>query len=72
MTFFGIPMIAGATSFDEPGAPSFRAMFSYFARRRNSGAFLHPERQAEMQQRGDWQVQLSYLLSLDWEIPLEF
>jgi uncharacterized protein YydD (DUF2326 family) len=47
-------------------------MFSYFARRRNSGAFLHPERQAEMQQRGDWQVQLSYLLSLDWEIALEF
>ena len=70
--FFKLPMIAGSSSFDEPGAPSFRSMFSYFARRENSGAFLEPERQSEKQQRGDWQVQLSYLLSLDWEIALGF
>jgi uncharacterized protein YydD (DUF2326 family) len=41
-------------------------------RRRDSGAFLYPERQAEQQQRGDWQVNLSYLLGLDWQIPFEF
>ena len=33
---------------------------------------LYPERQAEQQQRGDWQVNLSYLLGLDWQIPFEF
>jgi len=71
-SFFGLPIVAGASSFDESGAPSFRSMFSYFARREGSGAFVHPERHSEMQQRGDWQVQLSYLLGLDWEIPLEF
>jgi uncharacterized protein YydD (DUF2326 family) len=69
---FGLPLIAGGSTFDEPGAPSFRAMFGYFARRRNSGGFIQPEQQSKQQQRGDWQVNLSYLLGLDWEIPLEF
>jgi uncharacterized protein YydD (DUF2326 family) len=69
---FRLPAIAGASAFDEPGAPSFRAMFAYFARRRNAGAFLHPEQQSRQQQRGDWQVNLSYLLGLDWQIALEF
>jgi uncharacterized protein YydD (DUF2326 family) len=69
---FGMPGNLNATIFEEPGSPTFRAMFSYFARRRNSGGFLHPERQAEQQQRADWQVNLSYLLGLDWQIPFEF
>ena len=69
---FGMPADIDGTAFEDPGTPSFRALFSYFARRRNSGAFLYPERQAEQQQRGDWQVNLSYLLGLDWQIPFEF
>jgi uncharacterized protein YydD (DUF2326 family) len=69
---FRLPVSAGASAFDEPGAPTFRAMFAYFARRRNAGAFLHPEQQSRQQQRGDWQVNLSYLLGLDWQIALEF
>jgi len=69
---FGMPADVEGTAFEDPGTPSFRALFSYFARRRNSGAFLYPERQAEQQQRGDWQVNLSYLLGLDWRIPFEF
>jgi uncharacterized protein YydD (DUF2326 family) len=69
---FGMPADVNGTAFENPGTPSFRALFSYFARRRNSGAFLYPERQAEQQQRGDWQVNLSYLLGLDWQIPFEF
>jgi uncharacterized protein YydD (DUF2326 family) len=71
-TMFGLPLIAGSSAFDEAGAPTFRAMFAYFARRRSSGGFIQPEQQAKQQQRGDWQVNLSYLLGLDWEIPLEF
>jgi uncharacterized protein YydD (DUF2326 family) len=69
---FGLPLIAGSSAFDESGAPTFRAMFPYFARRRNNGGFIQPEQQSKQQQRGDWQVNLSYLLGLDWEIPLEF
>lgn len=71
-SMFGMPADIEGTAFEDPGTPTFRALFSYFARRRNSGAFLYPERQAEQQQRGDWQVNLSYLLGLDWQIPFEF
>jgi uncharacterized protein YydD (DUF2326 family) len=71
-TMFGLPSDIRGTAFDVPGAPTFRALFSYFARRRTSGGFLYPERQGEKQQRGDWQVNLSYLLGLDWEIGYEF
>lgn len=69
---FGLPAESQGTAYESSFTPSFRALFSYFARRRNSGAFLHPERQAEMQQRWDWQVNLSYLLGLDWQIAAEF
>jgi uncharacterized protein YydD (DUF2326 family) len=69
---FAMPGDVNGTAFEDPGTPSFRALFAYFVRRRDSGAFLYPERQAEQQQRGDWQVNLSYLLGLDWQIPFEF
>jgi uncharacterized protein YydD (DUF2326 family) len=69
---FGMPSDLEGSVFDESFTPSFRSIFSYFVRRRNSGAFLRPERHAEQQQRWDWQVNLSFLLGLDWLIPSEF
>lgn len=69
---FGLPLDESGTAFDEAYTPTFRSMFSYFARRRDSGGFISPERQAEKQLRSDWQVNLSYLLGLDWQIPFEF
>ena len=69
---FGMPNDIKGTAYEDPYTPSFRSMFSYFVRRRNSGGLISPERQAEKQQRVDWQVNLSYLLGLDWQIPLEF
>src|ERR1700704_3919065 len=69
---FAMPGDVNGTAFEDPGTPSFRALFAYFVRRRDSGAFLYPERQAEQQQRGDWQVNLSYLLGLGWQIPFQF
>jgi uncharacterized protein YydD (DUF2326 family) len=69
---FGMPANIKGTAFDYSDTPSFRSLFSYFARRRNSGGFLHPERYAEQQQRGNWQINLSYLLGIDWTIPFEF
>lgn len=50
--------------------PSFRSMFSYFVRRENSGGFQHAEKQAEMQQLYDVQINVSHLLGLDWMVPL--
>ncbi len=47
--------------------PSFRSLFSYFARR-HPGGFFEPTRFAEKQQGWDQQVSISYLLGLDWTI----
>jgi len=69
---FALPADERGTLFEEAYTPTFRSMFSYFVRRRNSGGFISPERQAEKQQRWDWQVNLSYLFGLDWQIPFEF
>ena len=65
----GLPPILKGSAYGEAYTPGFRPMFSYFARRDGSGGFISPERQAEQQQRWDWQVNLSYLLGLDWRIP---
>lgn len=52
--------------------PSFRSLFSYFARRQNSGGLLAPTQQSSKQQAWDQQVAMSYLLGLDARIPQEF
>ncbi|NEU12480.1 DUF2326 domain-containing protein [Methylobacterium sp. BTF04] len=67
--WFDLPAVVKGSPFEESFTPSFRALFGYFARRHGSGAFGHVERQAEAQQRWDWQSNLSYLLGLDWRVP---
>jgi len=52
--------------------PTFRSLFAYFVRRQVSGAFTTPEKQATMQQAGDWQVALLFLLGLDWRIASDW
>lgn len=52
--------------------PTFRSLFAYFARRQLSGAFTTPEKQATMQQAGDYQVALLFLLGLDWRIASDW
>lgn len=52
--------------------PTFRSLFSYFARRQNSGGLVGPTQQSSMQQGWDQQVAVSYLLGLDAHIPQEF
>ena len=69
---FALPEDLAGSIFGESFTPSFRSMVSYFVRRQQSGAFISPERQAERQQRWDWQENLSYLIGLDWRIPYEF
>jgi uncharacterized protein YydD (DUF2326 family) len=53
-------------------APTFRSLFAYFVRRQLSGAFTTPEKQANMQQLGDYQVALLFLLGLDWRIASDW
>ena len=50
-------------------SPTFRALFSYFARRQSAQAFLDPVRQSEDQVLWDQQVMITFLLGLDWSIP---
>ena len=53
-------------------APTFRSLFSYFARRHNGGGMLVPIQQSSKQQPWDQQVAVSYLLGLDARISQEF
>jgi len=52
--------------------PTFRSLFAYFVRRQLSGAFTTPEKQATMQQAGDYQVALMFLMGLDWKIASDW
>jgi len=53
-------------------APTFRSLFSYFVRRQLSGGFTTPEKHANMQQAGDFQMELLFLLGLDWKIASDW
>jgi uncharacterized protein YydD (DUF2326 family) len=66
---FGFPSRIRGSVYDESFTPTFRATISYFVRRR--GGFNRPEKQSEQQLTWDWQVNLSYLLGLDWRIPFD-
>lgn len=52
--------------------PKFRSLFAYFVRRQLSEAFTTPEKQANMQQAGDYQVALMFLMGLDWKIASDW
>ncbi|MFA4844941.1 MAG: ABC-three component system protein [Patescibacteria group bacterium] len=49
--------------------PSVRSLLSYFARRQGAGGFTAPTRHTDMQQLGDQQVAVSFLIGIDWTIP---
>lgn len=65
---FGLGSLEAASS--KP--PSFRSLFAYFVRRQLSGAFTIPEKQAGLQQTGDMQMALMFLLGLDWQIARDW
>ncbi|MBZ9647606.1 DUF2326 domain-containing protein [Sphingobium sp. 3R8] len=68
---FGLPIALDGEEIPR-FSPSFRSLFSYFARRQNSGGFLSPTQHSTKQQPWDQQVSISYLLGLDPRIPQEF
>jgi len=63
---FGVHPVAGAWG------PSFRSMLGYFARRVSAGGMDDPMRSSKMQQTVDQQVNVSFLVGLDWVIPREW
>jgi uncharacterized protein YydD (DUF2326 family) len=52
--------------------PKFRSLFAYFVRRQLSNAFITPEKQASMQQDGDYQIALIFIMGLDWKIASDW
>ena len=64
--------ISPSTEDDNRFGPTFRSLFSYFARRQGSGAFQTPSQHSVRQQLWNQQVAISYLLGLDWEIAKKF
>lgn len=62
-------LMFGVEQTEENWTPSFRSMLSYFARRERSGGFHKPMQQSNEQQVADQQINISYLLGLDWSIP---
>jgi len=66
---FGLPSQIKGSAYEESFTPGFRSLLSYFARRR--GGFTRPEKHSEEQPTWDWQVNISYLLGLDWRIPFD-
>ncbi len=73
VSFLGESMF-GLRSLEAAGSkpPSFRSLFAYFVRRQLGGAFTTPEKQAGMQQVGDMQTALMFLLGLDWQIARDW
>jgi uncharacterized protein YydD (DUF2326 family) len=65
-------LMFGLEDYQESWTPTFRSMISYFARRERSGGMQVPVKQNENQATADQQVNLSYLLGLDWTIPLKW
>lgn len=67
-TLFGLDL----SFIEQKFSPRFRSLFSYFVRRQMSNGFISPYRQSDMQQVWDQQVNISYLLGLDWTIPRDW
>ena len=66
--WFGFPAHGSVEQFQ----PSFRSLFSFVARRQESGGFQAPMQHSTMQQLWDQQVAVCYLIGLDWTIPGHF
>jgi uncharacterized protein YydD (DUF2326 family) len=70
LAWFGLPRNSTGTPFDAKHAPTFRKLIGYFARRSRDIGFAHIDRFYGSQSASDAQIALSYLLGLDWQIPL--
>jgi uncharacterized protein YydD (DUF2326 family) len=71
--FFGIDDESDSEEDEGSGRrPSFRSLFSYFVRRENAGGMRDPLKNTSMQQIGDAQIALAFLIGFDWTIAQEW
>lgn len=68
---FNIPVVKSDLYYGKNG-PTFRSLFSYFARRQNSGGIMSPFANSSDQTNGNMQVNISFLLGLDWRIAQDW
>jgi uncharacterized protein YydD (DUF2326 family) len=61
-------MMFGLDDFSEAWSPKVRSLIGYFVRRDGSGGMAQPMMQSTKQQLFDQQVNISFLLGLDWSI----
>lgn len=64
---FSLP-IKGDLNYYGKHGPTFRSLFSYFVRRQESGGIVTPFKNAYQQLEGNVQINISFLLGLDWTI----
>jgi len=65
-------MMFGLDETDGAWSPSFRSLISYFVRRDRDGGMEQPMMQSRMQRPVDQQVNISFLVGLDWSVPQEW
>jgi uncharacterized protein YydD (DUF2326 family) len=65
-------LMFGIDAVEERWSPSFRSLISYFIRRDREGGMAEPMANARMQQLVDQQVNLSFLIGLDWTVPQQW
>jgi len=62
----------GLDDFEESWSPTFRSLISYFVRRDREGGMADPMAQSRKQQLADQQVNISFLIGLDWSVPRQW
>jgi uncharacterized protein YydD (DUF2326 family) len=62
-------LMFGLEEFEGTGSPSYRSLISYFIRRDRVGGMAQPTMYFSQQGPVDQQVNLTFLLGLDWSIP---
>ena len=65
-------MMFGIGDFEGAWGPSFRSLLSYFVRRDREGGMEQPMMNAQQQRLVDQQVNISFLVGLDWPVPREW
>lgn len=65
-------LMFGVQDDEESWGPSFRSLISYFVRRDREGGMEQPMMNSRQQRLTDQQVNISFLLGLDWSIPREW
>ena len=70
--WFDLPTTAAASFAKGTHGPTFRSLVGYFARRRVAGGYATLTKTSADQQPWNWQVNLSYLLGLDWQVSRRF